>query len=204
MAAPQIKPKSLQEQAHSGTKWVGLLFIFAAIFLVFMAVTSPSKKNIAHKRNQSLDPHSSQVQAAVNDHLKMTSLQIEQAEQAAQIENMKLKNSEYRNTTPQDTYSPEAPSVSYEAESHWDDLASKLRRGNSNAGTEWDPADNINYELFQQQKLNEYTASYKKAYAEAFVENARRHGYLIELTEDYRVKSVQKIKNKVPTIFEEQ
>ena len=58
-------------------------------------------------------------------------------------------------------------------------------------------------ELLQKQKQKELTAAYKVEYARQFVENARKHGYRIELSSDFRVLSVKKIVVKeTPSLFD--
>lgn len=75
-------------------------------------------------------------------------------------------------------------------------LAQELGRSNDqNAYAPETPDQLIQNQIFNQDQLDQYSQAYKAEYARQFVENARRGGYEVELTEDFRVLSVKKIRD---------
>ena len=57
-----------------------------------------------------------------------------------------------------------------------------------------DPDHIIQQQINDNDKQNEYEAAYRENYARQFIENARAHGYQIELDSSLVVKSVKQIR----------
>ena len=185
-AAPKLKSHFEQPLAKpSFGRWVGIiLLLLAGLVLLFsFAAPNPPQQTKAQKIFKS-----EEYNKDVNEHLKLTAQKIQMQQQASQIESAKT---EISRPGPNDT------ELSPIRNTDLLDLNPADETGVSLTET-------LQEELYQQQKLKESNEFYKKEYARQFVENAKKHGYAIELSSDYRVLSVKKINKKdTPNLFED-
>ena len=195
MATPTQKPQK--------KPWLAIVFIFAA--LVFLLLSFIAKKNSTKTQNSmQKNQHTEEYSDRVNEHLKMTAQRMKQQQDTFNLENERDKLNSNQVFTSSQSTSQSSSGVDFSTDTQWDDMADKLRNRESQHGEISGPADEVQYDLFQKQKEAEYTEAYKEAYSQAFVENARKHGYEIKLTEDFKIKSVRKIiQKKSPSLFEQ-
>lgn len=126
-------------------------------------------------------------QKFVNKHLLFTNERMEIQKQKMYLDNAKYLDAPKK--APQKSYQAEER-LDLSQETHAADIAKEIGRGvkleeyNS-------PDDIVQRDLFEQQQREEYSEAYREEYARQFVENARKGGYKVILSEDLsRVLSV--------------
>lgn len=132
-------------------------------------------------------------------------------QQAIAIENHQarlrnLQNPEPSNTVAEPTDPPSGFETFYAQEEQGSDLTDKIRGPQHFQDTSQAPGEAIQLELFQAQMARDYSAEYKRTYAEQFVKNARKQGVEILLSPapDYRILSVRRFNvKKAPSLFDE-
>lgn len=150
-------------------------------------------------RDTAPDARSAKAQQVVNKHLEQTAEQLEMQRRRMQIENTKLQM-DYASTAPERAYT--APREGAEllqdqrSESVAEDLGVDRRQT-----LPTNPMDLIHHQLFEEQRNKAVSDAYKKEYARQFVENARRGGYDVQLSDDFRVLSVRPLRR--PSRFDE-
>lgn len=168
-------------------KWLPVGILVASGGLLFYAMTdhgpSPKKEQSAR---------SVHVQETVNKHLERTAEQLEMQRKRMQIENSRLVM-DYDSTVAEHPYvPPREGSELMQAES-----AQAVARDlgvNEIKSLPSNPTDLIHSQLFERQQAQQYNEAYKKEYARQFIENARRGGWEIQLTPDYKIQSVRPIR----------
>lgn len=130
----------------------------------------------------------------VNKHLHKTSMKIESQKVKAQIENF-TKAPRLDEATTVQSYEASSHSLDFKPDPRINELATRLdsekKQGSRPSA---DPKEVIQMQMYEQQKWNEYNLAYRQAYAEKFVENARRNGWEIRLNDEYKVIRVKAIK----------
>lgn len=168
-----------------------LLFIGAAGLIFAYLGTEDPKPNV---QGPSPTAKSEKFEKSVNKHLMFTNEKMELERQRMQVENARLLNSDFSSTQPQHAYQNDNK-LDLSTDTRAEDLAKELGRG-ERAEDYSTPHDVVQKELFNAQQARSYSQAYKEEYARQFVENARRGGYKVILSEDLsRVISVTPIRN---------
>lgn len=182
---------SAQEKKETPMLLALLLFIGAA-GLIFAYLGSEDSKPA---RAVETTVKSEKYEKAVNKHLMFTNEKMELERQRMAVENAKLLNSDFNATTPKQAYTNDSK-LDLTVENRAAEIANELGRGlkEEQAMT---PDEVVQRELFNQQQSQEYSRAYKEEYARQFIENARRGGYKVILSDDLsRVISVQPLRSR--------
>jgi hypothetical protein len=200
---------------------VPMIFLVAAALFLVLSILQPDPPTVQPSRGvphggkppstSKVDVHSAEYSQRVNAHLKMTEQKMLIQQQAMAIENHKarlrnLQNPENPSTVTEPTDPPSGFDTFYAQEEQGSDLTEKIRGRQHTQDISQDPAEAIQLELFQAQIARDYSAEYKRIYAEEFVKNARKQGVEIMLSPapEYRILSVRRFNiKKAPSLFEE-
>lgn len=181
---------SKKSQKESSLFLALLLFIGAA-GLIFAYLGSEERSG---KGKGSPVLKTAEYEKAVNKHLMLTNEQIEMQRKKMQIETAAQMNSNFNATKPQAAFHNDSH-LDLQSDDKAAEIAKELGRGSRFEEVN-SPNDVIQKELFNQQQMQQYTEAYREEYARQFVENARRGGYKVILSEDLsRVISVTPIRN---------
>lgn len=211
-----------RSKGHQSNR-VALIFLIAASTFLLLSVLQLRQPNEPQKASRNLGPekkrvnpgvdiHSPEHLESINRHLKSTAANLSLQRQSVQVQNygLLLKNQYKRQEVEGDAMISEessmhGPALNAPVEpDEWADLAAKIRDPQYSNPSVQEPGDAVQFELFQQQQDRDYSEAYKKAYAEAFVANAKKAGYEVKLSPDYRVLSVRKYaKPRAPSLFDE-
>lgn len=195
----QIQQKPRPEKRQNNQSVLGVVLLLgAALFFVALALMpekKPGKSNMAsssYEKNQN-SAYSKRAENRVNDHLFMTSKQIElQQQQAA------LKNDFYAPTVgdsvwPKQTDRSKTYGVDHSPDVNEATAYQDLNRDSKELNYE-SPNAVIQGQMFDQDKRQQYELEYKKEYVRQFVENARRNGYEVTVNENFVVTKVAPIR----------
>lgn len=170
---------------------LALLLFLGAGGLIFAYLSSEDTKPT--RRGPSAAVKTQKYEQLVNRHLMFTNENVEQARQKMALENAQILNKSFNATKPQQAYVPE-DRLDLTNDNSAAQMADELGRGSRNEQV-WSPHDVVQKELYQEQVLQEQSQAYREEYARQFVENARRGGYKVILSEDLtRVLSVTPIR----------
>lgn len=167
-----------------------LLFVGAAILAISYFDSEDSSKGNESKTSRA--PRAV-AESSVNSHLMYTNDKIEFQRKALEIENARALNKAFKRNSEQSTYvNPNRLDLS--SEDHSTNLAEVLGRGEKKSETQ-SPEDIVQQEIYMAEQAAEFNQAYREEYARQFVENARRGGYKVILSEDLtRVISVTPIR----------
>jgi hypothetical protein len=175
-----------------------LLFIGAAglIFAYFGSADS------AQNSGKAAAARTGKFEGLVNKHLMYTNDKVELQRQRIQVENAQaLSKGGGRAAPPQVAYSNDGK-LDLSSEDHASEIAKELGRGPRRPEFNT-PEDIVQQDLYNAQQAAEYNEAYREEYARQFVENARRGGYKVILSEDLsRVMSVTPIRNPGKNSFD--
>lgn len=175
-------------------QWLPVAILAVAAVVLYVGLTdkgSPKEAPSARSKH---------AQDVVNRHLERTAEQLEMQRTRMKIENSKL-TMDYYHAEPDRAYVPPAEGTELKADTRSENVAEDLgleRRRQLAA----DPMSAIHQQLFEEQRDRERSDAYKKEYARQFIENARRGGYEVQLSDDYRVLSVKPIR-RAPSRYED-
>jgi hypothetical protein len=185
-----------QESKKERSLLLALLLFVGAGLLLFMSLESPKQKTSeASARERIKGP---EWEKKVNHHLFSTNEDIDFQRQKMQIENRRLAPEIY-NTRKQNAYKDSNQGVDLSTDSRGYEIANELGRGSRENGAPQTPHEVVQGEIFNEQQRDEYTDAYKKEYARQFVENARRGGYDVKLSDDFKVLSVRPLRRPSQT-----
>ena len=177
------------EKNKDSSMILALVLFIGAAGLVFLYLSAGSPKP-----TQKLQK-SAQYEKAVNRHLMMTNDRIQLEQQKMQLESARLLDKGAKAKNPQSAYQNENI-LDLNHDQRALEMARELGRGEREERLET-PDDVIQREVLNQQQMHEYSEEYKREYARQFVENARRGGYKVILSEDLsRVISVTPIRRQ--------
>lgn len=181
-----------QEKKETPMLLALLLFVGAAA-LIFAYLGSEEPKI---KSKIPTTVKSEKYEKSVNKHLMFTNEKMELERQRMQVENANLLNSDFNATKAQRAYSNDAK-LDLTVENRAAEVANEIGRGEKRQEGPMTPDEVVQRELFNQQQTNDYSRAYKEEYARQFIENARRGGYKVILSDDLsRVISVQPLRSK--------
>ncbi len=185
-----------QPQKKDNTMLLALLLFLGAGGLLFAYLGAEDKA--PQNRGPSATAQSAQFEKSVNRHLMFTNENIEQRKQRMALENAQLLNKDFNSTKAQEAYRPD-DRLDLSMDNRAADIAEELGRGNR-ARSDFSPHDQVQKELYQSEREEEYSQAYREEYARQFVENARRGGYRVILSDDLtKVISVTPIRQQQHT-----
>ena len=160
--------------------------------LIFMSLGSDKKKSTLGAAPQT---KTAEYQRSVNRHLMMTNERINLEKRRAAIDAYDVEN-RFRAAEKQQNYAPSNRGLDLSTDQRVYEIANDLGRGEKQAQDPSTPSEVVQAELYAIEQSNEYNQAYREEYARQFVENARRGGYRVKLSEDLsRVISVTPIRN---------
>lgn len=137
----------------------------------------------------------------VNRHLMLTNERMELEKQRMALENAKILNNPMSATRPQKAYSNDER-LDLSTDNRAAEVAKELGRGPKQEELA-SPHDIVQKELFNEEQAQQASQAYRQEYARQFIENARRGGYEVRLSEDLsRVISVKPISRNPSADFQ--
>ena len=179
-------------QRKDNNSMLAVLLLLGSVALLFAYLNSSTSPNANPQAKGSA--RSASFERSVNKHLMYTNDRVELQKQKVEIENKNLLLEKSHSADATQPPHVNENRLDFSSENSESKVAEALGRSERQAevGT---PQDVIQREVFNQEQLAEYTQAYKEAYAQQFIENARKGGYKVILSEDLsRVVSVQPIK----------
>ncbi len=188
--------KSSQDGSMNKNIALSLLLLFSSIGLFWFALK---------EENENLDNEGvylQQSENAINDHLKRTARKIEEGKIKVQVENLQSKNAANRIEMQSTDFSSTSHSNDFKSDPRLDELTQSLGKNKKEPAPPKSPKEVIQAQMYDNQQWNEYTLSYRQSYADKFVENARRQGWVIKLDSEYKIISAKPLKKDVrPQLF---
>lgn len=158
-----------------------------------MSLGSDNKKST--KTSASAKTKTSEYQKNVNRHLMLTNEKMEMERKRMAVENFQTAD-RFQDVKAQKAYRPSQQELDLSTDSRGYEIANEIRRGPKQNSEPTTPDEVVQAELYLREQANQYDAAYREEYARQFVENARRGGYRVKLSDDLsRVISVQPIRN---------
>lgn len=158
-----------------------ILILLAVIFLI-LALLVDEDKNL--KKTQSEE----QVQDKVNTYLQITNKKIEQQKNIRKIEMQHLPQVGQSLAT----WHEESEKLDFSSDRNELGVIQDLDSSPKDYSGYHSPQAKVQSELKQQELALQKNKEFMNAYVKEFKENARRKGYIIEVDENYVVKSVKK------------
>lgn len=169
--------------------FLALLLFFGAAGLLFVYLDSGEVHSSSSSPNAPVTK-TEKYEQAVNKHLMLTNEKIQQQEQRLRLEHA---NKEFGSAGAQRAYQNDNR-LDLSQDTRAAEIANELGRGERREEYT-SPHDVVQKEIFESQQRDEYSQAYREEYARQFVENARRGGYKVMLSEDLtRVISVTPIR----------
>ncbi len=175
-----------QKEKKDKSYLLGLALLLLAGFFIFLFFLPEGKK----PQGTVGSAQSKEFEEKVNKHLFRTSQQIELSREKMKIEAGKIENQGVGTGRLKE----EIHRLDFSADPRAEALIRTLGRGDKEPNGPTNADEQIQADLFEAQQNDEYSEAYKKEYARQFVENARKAGYLIKLSDDYKVISVKQIR----------
>lgn len=179
-----------QKQDREKSMLLALFLFLGAGGLVFAYLSGDGGKKAG--RPQVIK--SEKYEQSVNRHLMLTNERMELEKQRMAVENATLLNTSISGTRPQRAYTNENK-LDLSSDTRAEEMAQELGRVRKQESVD-SPHDIVQKELFNEQQAQQYSQAYREEYARQFIENARRGGYKVQLSEDLtRVISVQPLRD---------
>lgn len=170
---------------------LALVLFLAAGGLIFAYLGGDTKKKSGAP---STVAKTKKFEQSVNRHLMLTNERMELEKQRMALENAKILNNPISATRPQKAYTND-DRLDLSSDTRAADVAKDLGRGPRQEEI-ISPHDVVQKEIFNEELARQQSQAYREEYARQFVENARRGGYNVKLSEDLsRVISVTPIRN---------
>ncbi|MNL05062.1 hypothetical protein D3C87_1256430 [compost metagenome] len=183
------EPKKDEQKERS--MLLALILFVGAGALIFMSLGSDNNKNAT---GASAKTKTSEYKKNVNRHLMLTNEKMQMERRRMDIENFQTAD-RLQDAKAQKAYQPRHD-LDLATDSRGFDIANEIGRGEKQAEEPTTPAEVVQAELYYRQQANQYDEAYREEYARQFIENARRGGYRIKLSDDLsRVIQVQPIRN---------
>jgi hypothetical protein len=182
-------PKKDEQKERS--MLIALILFIGAGALIFMSLGSDKKKAAA---GAAAKTKTSEYQRNVNRHLMLTNEKMQMERRRMDVENFQSAD-RLQDARAQKAFQPRQ-NLDLSTDSRGYDIANEIRRGEKPPGEPSTPDEVVQAELYNREQANQYDQAYREEYARQFVENARRGGYKVRLSEDLsRVIQVQPIRN---------
>lgn len=181
--------------------WIFLLLLALGVLVILFSSQEPENSKTPERPQVStFDPERSK---RVDSHMKDTAYNLEADQRQRQIEAYQQLN-KLHSTNTQSAYKPDEQ-FSLESDPYMQSLTDDLDRSRSSSQYPMTPEEIVQQRLYENQQLNKASQAYREAYAEQFIENARKAGWEIELGPNFEVLSVKKLKEKKrqPSLFED-
>lgn len=176
-----------KEKKQDKSYLLALALLLLSGFFVFLFFL-PEKDA---KPNGNSITQSKKFEESVNRHLFKTSQTMQISREKMQLEANQIA---HRGIGPKAPEKNDVHQLDLSTDPRAESLLKALGRSAPENSGPNNPDQQIQTELFEAQQMQDYSEEYKREYARQFVENARRAGYLIQLTSDYKVRSVQKLR----------
>ena len=207
MGAPKNQTSSNQKnqsipdkKSNDSSRSLAILLLVGAFLLLVFGLGNDSQKKAVNGAPAIVKTE--KFEKAVNKHLMTTNEQLRMQEQRMILENARsTKDIDANFQKPIVKHHSEGVDLSHDNRAA--DIATLMGRGEQPNNAPQDPNDIIQRELFTKEKMEEYSKAYRDEYARQFIENARRGGYKVQLSDDYKVLSVVPIKKPVPNKHEQ-
>ncbi len=168
--------------------------------MVYLSQTSRTKR--LGSQGQSVQNQDPQHKQRVDRHLKETSYYLDADKRERQIEYYQQMN-KLHDTNPQSAYHLE-DRFTLDSDPNMQSLTHELDRSQEGDPDQLTPEEIVQQRLYEDEQLEKASEAYKQAYAQQFIENARRGGWEVQLGPNFEVLSVKKIKEKrTPSLFNE-
>ncbi|MGZ3781557.1 MAG: hypothetical protein ACXVCY_12975 [Pseudobdellovibrionaceae bacterium] len=168
-------------QKHERVSLLTLLLFVGAAGLTFAYFSlDESKSKLMMKEGPTAKTE--KYEKSVNKHLMLTNEKMKLETQKVSLENAQLLNKDLASIPTQQAYENDNK-LDLSTDSRAAEMANELGRGIRFEEIS-SPGDIIQKELFSQDQMQEYSQAYKQEYARQFIENARRGGYKVILSED--------------------
>jgi flagellar motor protein MotB len=183
------EPKKDEQKERS--MLIALILFIGAGALIFMSLGSDKKKSAT---GASAKTKTSEYQKNVNRHLMLTNEKMQMERRRMDVENFQSAD-RLQDAKAQKAYQPRQD-LDLSTDRRGFDIANEIGRGEKQAGEPSTPDEVVQAELYNREQANQYDQAYREEYARQFVENARRGGYKVKLSEDLsRVIQVQPLRN---------
>ncbi len=163
------------------------MLLVSAIGIAWLAIREEPEINDEDERVSVLNNED-----AVNKHLRKTSQKIESQKLNAQIENYTKTPSLNGETSA--VYEASSQSLDFKEDPRINELAATLGKERKIPETPKNPKDIVQAQLYDQQKWNEYNLSYRQAYAQRFIEKAKKDGWEVRLNAEFKIIKAKRIK----------
>jgi len=182
-------PKKDEQKERS--MLLALILFIGAGSLIFMSLGSDKKKAGSGAAAQT---KTSEYQKNVNRHLMLTNEKMQMERRRMDVENFQSAD-RLQDAHAQKAFQPRHE-LDLTTDSRGFDIANEIRRGEKQPGEPSTPDEVVQAELYNREQANQYDQAYREEYARQFIENARRGGYKVRLSDDLsRVIQVQPIRN---------
>jgi hypothetical protein len=189
-----------EKKSNDSSKSLAIMLLVGALLLLVFGLGNETKMKSLGGAPAVVK--SEKFEKAVNKHLMTTNEQLRMQEQRMLLENARSTKEIDANFQKPAVTRPTDP-IDLSHDNRAADIANLMGRGEKQNNAPLDPNDIIQRELFTKEKMDEYSKAYRDEYARQFVENARRGGYKVQLSDDYKVMSVVPIKKPVPNKHEQ-
>lgn len=181
-------------QKNERSLLLALLLLIGAGALIFSYIATDDKNFKEHVSETASASKSDKYEKSVNRHLMLTNEKMKLEHQRAKLESARLLNNDFKRSSAQQPFVNENK-LDLSSDNRAAEVAKELGRDRDRKEEVISPDDIVQKELFNEQQMQEYTQAYRAEYARQFVENARRGGYNVILSEDLsRIISVTPIR----------
>lgn len=188
---PDTRGMANEKSQKEKSMLMALVLFLAAGALIFAYLSGENKKK---QPGAAAVTKTKKFEQSVNRHLMLTNERMELEKQRMALENAKILNNPISATRPQKAYSND-DRLDLSGDMRAADVAKELGRGPRQEEI-ISPHDVVQKEIFNEELARQQSQAYREEYARQFIENARRGGYNVKLSEDLsRVISVTPIRN---------
>jgi hypothetical protein len=192
----KVNTSQSKTKKQKDKSWIFILLLFLGVTIVFMSQKPEPSRKAGQIAN---DP---ERMKRVDGHLKDTAFNLEADRRQRQIEAYQQLNKFY--DTKAEVPNLENQEFSLESDPNMQKLTRELNRSRQKPQDQSTPADIVQQRLYENDQLMKASQAYREAYAQQFIENARKGGWEVELGPNFEVLSVKKLKeNRGPSLFNE-
>lgn len=177
---------------------IGTIFFIAAFFLLKTAFQPEEfEKKLSSQSPHQVSVNSPEAEKAVNKYLKEINKSIEMQQLQSRIQNQNIRPKVGEVISP-NAFSRNNKKQNLKVDSLVEQNSSHHIIYDTNS-----PSGQIQLELAEQQRLEEYDQKYKEEYIRQFIENAKRNGWKITVDENGTIKSAAPInREQNPRLFD--